>query len=121
MMDGPWSTFRPRCAMSTNLKSKPFKTVREKLIGLSLESTRKSYYPQLRSQIEELKKAEESYRLLFENANDAIFIVQDERIKFPNPKTLDMLGLNARQIADRPFVEFIHPDDRDAALNVYQS
>ena len=97
-----------------------FRTVREKLIGLSLESTRKSYYPQLQAQMAELKEAEERYRLLFENASDAIFIAQDERIKFPNPRTLEILGLTARQLENRPFTDFIHPDDRDKVLSIHK-
>ncbi len=101
----------------TVMKSKPFRTPREKLIGLSLESTRKSYYPQLQTRMAELKKAEEQYRLLFENASDAIFIVQDGRIKFPNPKTLDLLGLDSRQAGEISFAEFIHPKDRASVLD----
>ena len=97
-----------------------FRTVREKLIGLSLESTRKSYYPQLQAQMAELKKAEERYRLLFENASEAIFIAQDESIKFPNPRTLEILGLKAQQLKNRPFTEFIHPDDRDKVLAIHK-
>jgi two-component system, cell cycle sensor histidine kinase and response regulator CckA len=99
-------------------KSGYFRTAREKLIGLSLESTRKSYYPQLQAQMARLKKAEERYRLLFENANDAIFISQDDRIKFPNPKTLEILGLDARQSESRPFSDFIHPEDREMGLTL---
>lgn len=97
-----------------------FRTAREKLIGLSLESTRKSYYPQLQAQMAELKKAEERYRLLFENASDAIFIAQDEKIKFPNPRMLEIIGLDARQLENRSFAEFIHPDDRDMVLTMHK-
>jgi two-component system cell cycle sensor histidine kinase/response regulator CckA len=103
--------------MDISNKSKQFRSAREKLIGLSLESTRKSYYPQLQAQMAELRKAEERYRLLFENATDAIFIAQDGKIKFPNPKTIEILGLDDQQIENMSFTAFIHPDDRDMVLN----
>ena len=106
--------------MAISFESNQFKTAREKLIGLSLESTRKSYYPQLQAQIVELKRAEERYRLLFENASDAIFIAQDERIKFPNPKIVQILGLDAGQLAEMSFAQFIHPDDRERVLDTYR-
>jgi two-component system, cell cycle sensor histidine kinase and response regulator CckA len=106
--------------MAVSFKPNQFKTAREKLIGLSLESTRKSYYPQLQAQIAELKRAEERYRLLFENASDAIFIAQDERIKFPNPKIMQILGLDAEELAEMSFAQFIHPDDRDRVLGIYR-
>ena len=102
--------------MDHSIKTKIFRSAREKLIGLSLESTRKSYYPQLQAQMAELRKAEERYRLLFENATDAIFIAQDEKIKFPNPRTIEILGLDAQQIETMSFAAFIHPDDRDMVL-----
>ncbi len=106
--------------MDHQTKSKQFGSAREKLIGLSLESTRKSYYPMLQAQMAALKKAEERYRLLFENANEGIFIAQDEKIKFPNPKTLEIFGLNADQLKNKSFAEFVHADDRDMVLDRYK-
>ena len=44
-----------------------------------------------RSEIE-LRKSEEKYRLVVENASEAIFIEQDGKIKFCNPKTLEICG-----------------------------
>ena len=65
----------------------------------------------------ELKESEEKYRLLVENANDAIFIAQDEVVKFPNPKTKAMLGYGAEELAKISFVDLIHPEDRAMVLN----
>jgi len=63
-----------------------------------------------------LRESEEKYRLLVENANDAIFIIQDEIIKFPNPKTVDLLGYSPDELARISFFDLIHPEDRDMVL-----
>ncbi|UCG08049.1 MAG: PAS domain S-box protein, partial [Desulfobacterales bacterium] len=60
-----------------------------------------------------LQESEEKYRLLVENADTAIFIAQDEVIKFPNPKALELIGYSADELAKLPFVNLIHPQDRD--------
>ena len=69
--------------------------------------------------VEALRESEEKYRLLVENANDAIFISQDDAITFPNPKTLDLLGYSADELNRISFVDLIHPEDRDMVLENY--
>lgn len=59
-----------------------------------------------------LKRSEEAYRQVIENAQEAIFIVQDERIKFANKATEEISGVGFEELTSRPFVEFIHPEDR---------
>jgi PAS domain S-box-containing protein len=61
---------------------------------------------------EEIKESEEKYRLLVENANDAIFVVQDGILKFPNPKTEEITGYSKEELASTPLASLIHPDDR---------
>ena len=68
---------------------------------------------------EALRGGEEKYRLLVENANEAIFVVQEERLKFVNRKVLEILGYTQEEITSRPFSDLIHPEDREMVLDNY--
>ncbi len=68
---------------------------------------------------EALRESEKQYRLLVENANDAIFIAQDGKIKFPNPRALEILGYTIEQPEEIPFAGFIHPEDRDMVIEIH--
>ena len=61
---------------------------------------------------EALRRSEERYRLLVDNANDGVFIAQNGRIKFPNPKMIQILGYSADELAEIHYLELVHPDDR---------
>jgi PAS domain S-box-containing protein len=62
---------------------------------------------------EALRVSEEKYRQLVENANDAIFVLQDGKIKFFNNKA-KVFGSELGVKLDRvPFDRYIHPQDRD--------
>jgi two-component system cell cycle sensor histidine kinase/response regulator CckA len=66
---------------------------------------------------EALRESEEKYRLLVENAGDAIFIAQDEVLKFANPKTEQMSGYSKEELAKMSFVHLIHPEDREMVID----
>ncbi|MFZ7113394.1 MAG: PAS domain-containing hybrid sensor histidine kinase/response regulator [Desulfatiglandales bacterium] len=63
---------------------------------------------------ERLKDSEEKYRLLVNNSQDAIFIVQDDVVKFCNPRTEDMTGYSAAELAEMSFDCLIRPEDKAA-------
>jgi len=66
-----------------------------------------------RRQAEEaLKASEEKYRLLVENAMEAIFIAADGMLIFTNHRTTELSGYSQEELFSKPFIEFIHPDDR---------
>lgn len=68
---------------------------------------------------EKLRESEERYRSLVENANEAIFVAQDWKLVFLNPMTSQMIGYSPEELMAKPFVDFIHPDDRSMLVEYY--
>ncbi|MCB2149179.1 MAG: PAS domain S-box protein [Deltaproteobacteria bacterium] len=64
----------------------------------------------------ELRRSEEKYRLLVDNAHDGIFIVQDEKIRFANPRAQTYFGFDDNASLNAPLIDFIHPQDRDMVM-----
>jgi len=67
----------------------------------------------------ELRESEEKYRLVVENAGEAIAVVQDLSVKFVNSRTFEIILYNREDFLSRPFIEFVHPDDRQMLLDRY--
>lgn len=63
-----------------------------------------------------LMSSEKKYRLVAENANEGIVISQDGFLKYVNPKAVKIIGYSEEELTARPFIEFIHPDDRDLVM-----
>lgn len=66
--------------------------------------------------IEAQRISEEKYRVLVENANEAIVVAQDGILKFFNPKAAAISGYSQQELAAMPFIELIHPDDRQKVM-----
>ncbi len=56
------------------------------------------------------------FQRLVEEASEAIMIVQDDMIKYFNPKALAVTGYSAETYTSQPFHAFIHPEDRKMVL-----
>ncbi len=74
-----------------------------------------------RKEIEQaLQISEGRYRLLVENANEGILVVQDGRHKFVNPMAVEFFGRSEAELTSTPFIEFIHPEDRQEVKARYE-
>ena len=62
-----------------------------------------------------LIESEEKYRLLVENANEAIFIFQNNRFQFSNRKAREVAHKLAMAQRRKPLEEYIYADDRKEA------
>ncbi len=81
----------------------------------------------LRTEIDErvkietaLRESEKQYRVLFENANDAIFIAKDGRILFPNEALSTLSGFARDELLESSLFDLVHPDDVELVSSRYR-
>jgi len=68
---------------------------------------------------EALRESEEKYRSLVVNATEAIFILLDRRMIYANPRMTELLGIPGEELARRPFLDWVWPEDRAIVLDRY--
>ena len=64
-------------------------------------------------------ESEEKYRLLVDNAGDAIMVIQDDVVRFSNPKARGLLAYSEHELSKMKFADFIHPEDRGGVVRIY--
>jgi PAS domain S-box-containing protein len=67
----------------------------------------------------ELEESEKKYRLLVENANEAVMVFQDMKFKFFNHKALEISGYSQEELASKSIDEIIHPEDKELVIGRY--
>jgi PAS domain S-box-containing protein/putative nucleotidyltransferase with HDIG domain len=89
-----------------------------------LEQENLRYQEHLEDEVEEktlaLRESEEKYRTVVENANEAVFVAQENRLQFVNPKTCKITGYTAEQLTTMPFAELLHSEDRDTVIGRFR-
>lgn len=63
-----------------------------------------------------LKNSEEKYRAVVENSVNTIIILQGNRLVYANSTTAVTMGYELDEIRRSDFLDFIHPDDRQAVI-----
>ena len=119
-----WQTMRAHRRLRQTLENKEEaldkgarqSTVRLKALGAKIRQEVKA-----RRRMEAaVRESEEKYRLLVENANEAIFILQDDQIKFTNPKAEEIIHRLAIRPSGAALAKCIHPNERDRVIEWYQ-
>ena len=58
--------------------------------------------------------------MLIENANECITVIQNGYMQFANPIAEKLLGFTIQEFTERPFLDFIHADDREMVLDIHK-
>jgi len=69
---------------------------------------------------ETLRRSEEKYRLVVENVDQTILIVQDGIIQFVNQGGALLTGYDLAALTGSDYTEYIHPEDRQLVLENYR-
>jgi diguanylate cyclase (GGDEF)-like protein/PAS domain S-box-containing protein len=67
----------------------------------------------------ELSESEERYRLLVENANEAILVIQDTAAKFVNSRAIAAFGYSEEEFRSISILDLVHPEDRGLVTERY--
>ena len=67
-----------------------------------------------------LRESEERFRQLVENAGEIIVVAQNNMLKYVNPMTTKVTGFSEKELYARPFLDFIHPEDRGLVAERYK-
>ena len=82
------------------------KKLEQKMLALEKEISERKHTERA------LLESEKKYRILFDNAREAIFVIQDGRIQFSNPMAGEILGTSFEKITQTPFIDYVYPEDR---------
>jgi two-component system cell cycle sensor histidine kinase/response regulator CckA len=68
---------------------------------------------------EALKQSEEKYRMLIDNIQDGVFIIQDDKIRFANEAFASVGEYTVQEIIGKDFRELVAPEDLEIVANRY--
>ncbi|HPV70428.1 MAG TPA: PAS domain S-box protein [Candidatus Magasanikbacteria bacterium] len=70
--------------------------------------------------IEDLDVSQKKYLTILRGSSDGIVIIQDGKIKFVNPRAINLLGYPEQEILDKRFSDFVEPAFRSLIEEKYQ-
>lgn len=76
-------------------------------------------YTEIHRLEEALAESELKYRNVADNADEGILIIQDQVVRYINRRLAGLGNYNREEVAGHPFIQYIHPDEREKILNQY--
>jgi len=73
----------------------------------------------IKAQQAEIRKNEVKYRLLVENINETMLVIQDGLIKYANNQAAESFGYSEQEVMSINIFELIHPEDREEVTKRY--
>jgi PAS domain S-box-containing protein len=67
-----------------------------------------------------LRVSERKYRSLLDSSTQFLLVVQDGCVVYINPHAARSLGYSVESLSNRSFLDFVHPEDRQLAGEMYQ-
>jgi PAS domain S-box-containing protein len=84
------------------------------------DSGKTTHYVAIKENITERRRAEDAlresehrYRHLIETAREGVLVAQGDYLKFVNPMMRELTGHTEVELFSKPFLELVHPDDRE--------
>ncbi len=74
----------------------------------------------LKTAQKKLRESEEKYRMVVDNASEAVMVAQDGMFRLFNPALAAILGFSEQELKAMPFSAVIHPADRAMVVGRYQ-
>lgn len=73
------------------------------------------------SGISEFLKIRDQYTdIITKNAKEGIIITQDGKFRYADPQIVNFLGRSKEELYSTPFIEFVHPEDKDLVMSNYK-
>lgn len=70
----------------------------------------------LRNSEERLRSSDARHRLLLDNSEAGIAVVQFDKIVYANPAAISVFGVGGEEPSGRLALDYVHPDDRSAVI-----
>jgi len=64
----------------------------------------------------EINKFHIKYNTILKNANEAILVIQEGELKFVNNLAAEIAGISQKEISNRSFLQWVHPDDQEIVI-----